>query len=405
MSAREKPPRPIPFAEAQAQLVADVRPLGVETVTLDAASGRFLAEDLVARRTQPAANLSAMDGYAVREDDLAGPWRVVGESAAGHPYPGPLSSGEAIRISTGALMPVDGGAVLLQENAERDGDELRLMSNETPDARHIRRKGFDFGCGDVLLRQGSRLGPAQIALAISAGMHSACCRKLPQICILDSGDELSSDPQNCEPHQIPASNGPMLAALVAPLASSVRRIGPVADSLEALSRALAIAEGYDVLVTTGGASVGDHDLLRPALDAWGAEVTFWRVAMKPGKPLMIARRGEQWIVGLPGNPVSSFVGAHMFLTPLLRALAGSSDPVAEPVSLPLASGMPATGSRTEFIRARLGPGGIAPIEQQDSSALRSLSRAQALIMRPAHASECKAGEMVPVYLLENGPAA
>ena len=395
-------PPPIPFEEAQARLIAGVSALPSETIPVGEAIGRYLAVDSRALRTQPAADLSAMDGYAVPLGDLAGPWRVVGESAAGHPFSGTLDAGQAARISTGALMPQGSGAVLLQEEAQRSGDELSLVPPGEPSARHIRRRGFDFDTGDVLLAAGTRIGSAQLALLLSGGHAAVEVGCLPRVAVLDSGDELAADPAGCAPHQIPASNGAMLAALARPLAASVSRIGPVRDTREALAHALARADGTDVLVTSGGASVGDHDLLRPALEAWGARIAFWRVAIKPGKPLMIARKGAQWIVGLPGNPVSSFVTAQMFLLPLLRALAGAAAPLPVPLRLPLCRSLPATGNRSEFVRARLQPEGALPLGEQDSSALHSLSSADALIYRPANCAPASEGAAVPVYRIENG---
>jgi molybdopterin molybdotransferase len=396
------PPRPIPLAEAQARLLSQVEPLGAEEVAAEAALGRYLAEDLPARRTQPAADLSAMDGYAMRADDLAGPWRIIGRSAAGHPYAGELSPGEAVRISTGALMPAGGGAVLLQEEAERDGDTLRLAPGGEPTSRHIRRAGFDFRTGDPLLTSGARIGPAQLALALSGGHAALSVGRLPSVAVLDSGDELSADPARCAPHQIPASNGAMLAAMAAPFARSVRRIGPVADDLDAMVVALGEAEGADVLVTSGGASVGDHDLVRPALEQWGATLDFWRVAMKPGKPVLVARRGKQWVLGLPGNPVSSYVTAFLFLLPLLRALAGAEERLPMAMEARLNGTLPATGERQEFSRAWFDGQTIQPVNEQDSSALRALAAANALIDRPAHSPEVISGGVLSCFLLACG---
>ena len=392
------PPKPIPLAEAQARLFALAAPLGAETVPTHAADGRYLAAPLSAARTQPAADLSAMDGYAMRADDLAGPWRVVGESAAGHPFTRALMGGEAVRISTGALLPECGGAVLLQEEASRDGDRL-AADGGAPTPRHIRRAGFDFRVGDALLAAGERLNPGRIALALSGGHGALNVGRLPTVAVMDSGDELSVDPAACAPHQIPASNGAMLAAMAAPFAASVRRIGPVGDTMEALRAALEQAEGCDVLVTSGGASVGDHDLVRPALEAWGARIDFWRVAMRPGKPLMIARRGDQMVLGLPGNPVSGYVTAFLFLLPLLRHLAGSNAALPVPLLMPLAGDMPACGDRTEFARGRIVDGRAVPMGQQDSSALASLGAADCLIQRDAGAGPALAGEMMPVFPL------
>jgi molybdopterin molybdotransferase len=392
----------MPLDEAQALLLGSVDPLPAEIVLLADASGRYLAEPLHARRSQPPADLSAMDGYAMRADDLAGPWRVTGESAAGHPFGGALRSGEAVRISTGAHMPKGPMAVLLQENVRRVGDMLSLVSADGPTTRHIRRHGFDFAEGDMLLPAGVRLNPARLALAITGGHARARVGTLPRVAIIDSGDELASNPEQVAGHQMPASNGAMLAAMAAPLAARVERIGPVPDRLDALVMAFEAAGPADVIVTSGGASVGDHDLIRPALEAWGATIDFWRIAMKPGKPLLVARKGGTVILGLPGNPVSSHVTAFLFLLPLLRRLAGASEPLPPSLVLPLSVVLPAVGNRTEFVRATLGNTGLAPVTEQDSSALVALSKAQVLIRREMHAPPAPAGTLLPVYLLENG---
>ncbi len=396
------PPRPIPLEEAQTRLLASIAPTGAEERSIAHATGLYLAEDIIARRTQPAADLSAMDGYIVREDDCEGPWEVVGESAAGHPFAGVLQPGEAIRISTGALMPDDGGAVLLQENAKRNGNKLTLNAEGSPTTRHIRRRGFDFCEGATLLRAGDQMTAARAAVAISGGHRNAMFRELPRIAILDSGDELANDPANVERHQIPASNGDMLAAMVAPFTSNVVRLGPVPDRREALVAALEKADDCAFVVTSGGASVGDHDLVRPALQEWGATIEFWRIAMKPGKPLMVARKGAQHILGLPGNPVSSYVTAYLFLLPALRQMIGAREPLPQAIALPLDGELPAVGGRTEFVRARLDNGKAAPLDQQDSSGLLALSRADLLIRRHIGSPVAKAGERVECYLLQNG---
>jgi molybdopterin molybdotransferase len=393
---------PIPLEEAQARLLALAEPLGAEDLPLERALGRYLAEPIAARRTQPAADLSAMDGYAVRADDLAGPWTVIGESAAGHPFDGKLDAGQAIRISTGALMPAGGGAVLLQENATRDGERLSLNGDGNPSPQHIRRKGFDFGESDALLAAGTRLGPAQIALALAGGHAMAKVHAVPLLAVLDNGDELATDPADCPPHKLPASNGAMLAAMAAPFAASIARLGPVPDRLEAMTAALEAAGDTDVIVTSGGASVGDHDLVRPALEAWGAEIDFWRVALKPGKPLLVATKGKQVVLGLPGNPVSSFVTAFLFLLPLLRKLAGAGEPLPRAIAARLAGNLPEGSARIEFVRAKWAGDRLQQLGEQDSSALRSLSVAEALIERPIGAAAAADGDTVRAYLLGNG---
>lgn len=393
----------LPLEEAQARLLALAAPLPLERVDVPGALGRYLAEPLRARRTQPAAHVSAMDGYAVRADDLAGPWQVIGESAAGHPYPGPVGPGQAVRISTGALLPDDAGAVIVQEDTARNGAALSLTGSGPGAAgKHVRAAGMDFCADAELLPAGTRIGPAQIALAIAAGHRHLPVRRRPRLAILDSGDELAADPESCLPHQVPASNGAMIAALAASLPVDVNRLGPVPDDLAAIVTALGQAGSADVIVTTGGASVGDHDLIRPALESWGATLDFWKVAIKPGKPILVARKGRQLIVGLPGNPVSSMVTAYLFLLPLLRVLLGAGTPLPRSIALPVSAPLPATAGRREFVRAALDAGGIAPVHLQDSGALSSLAASDALIERPANAPPAQPGAIVPVYLLENG---
>lgn len=393
---------PIPLEDAQARLLALAEPLDGVDLALETAAGRYLAEPLRAHRTQPPADLSAMDGYAVRGGDFTGPWTVIGESAAGHPFEGELARGQAVRISTGAVMPGDAGAVLLQENAARDGDRLSLNGEGDPSPTHIRRAGFDFREDDTLLGAGTRLGPAHLALAISGGHGIARVHALPKLAVLDNGDELAADPANCAPGQIPASNGAMLATMAAPYTASIVRLGPVPDRLEAMIAALETAGDADVIVTSGGASVGDHDLVRPALEEWGAELDFWRVAIKPGKPLLVARKGKQTVLGLPGNPVSSFVTAQLFLLPLLRKLAGAANPLPRVIAARLGGSLPPGGPRLEFLRAHWRDGRLRPITEQDSSALRALAMAEALIERPIGAPAASHGDAVRAYPLDNG---
>ena len=394
---------PLPLEQAQARLLALATPLAIEQVDVASALGRYLAAPLVAARTQPPADLSAMDGYAMVSGDLAGPWQVIGESAAGHPYRGSLARGQAVRISTGALLPADAGAVIVQEDLFRNEDRLTLTGTPpSPEHKHIRRRGMDFSGGAVLLEAGARIGPAHVALALSAGHSHLAVRRKARIAIIDSGDELAADPRHCAVHQIPASNGAMLAALVSALPCEVTRIGPVGDDLAQLAEALAQAAGADVIVTSGGASVGDHDLIRPALEAWGAKLDFWKVAIKPGKPLLVASKEAQIVLGLPGNPVSNHVTAFFFLLPLIRALAGSENPLPKAVTAQLSGRMSAGGDRREFLRGVWDGSMVSPDVIQDSGALAALARSNALIERPPAAAAAEAGSTVRIYLLENG---
>ena len=396
---------PLPLEQAQARLLALAAPLATERLPVTEALGRYLAEPLTARRTQPAAAMSAMDGYAVRGADVPGPWSIVGESAAGHPFGGVVRAGQAVRIATGALVPPGADTVLIQENCECDGARLILIAaaaSTSAPGQHIRRAGNDFSHGQTLLAAGTRLGPAQLGLALTAGHRLLAVHRRPRVTIIDSGDELSADPEACAAHQIPASNGVMLAALVAGLPAQVTHGPPVPDQLAALVAAFDAAAGADVIVTSGGASVGDHDLLRPALAQWGAQVDFWRVAIKPGKPLLVARKGSTLVLGLPGNPVSSMVTAQLFLLPLLRTLLGAAAPLPRPITLMLAGDLPAGGDRREFLRGQASGSAVRAVSQQDSGAIAALAASNCLIDRPAHAAPLGAGSAVSVYLLENG---
>lgn len=394
---------PLSLEQAQSRLLALAEPLPLERVDIDGARGRYLAQPLLARRTQPPCALSAMDGYAIVGDDLAGPWRVTGESAAGHPYDGVIRSGEAVRIATGAMVPDGAHVVILQEDLDRDGDRLALSGTlPSPPDKHIRPLGMDFKTDDMLLAAGSQLGPAQLGLATAGGHKHIPVRRKPRVAIIDSGDELARDCENCPPHQIPASNSPMLAALAKSVPCEVDRFGPVEDDLDALVATFDQTVDADVIVTTGGASVGDHDLIRPALEAWGAQIDFWRVAIKPGKPLLVARRGRQLILGLPGNPVSSHVTAYLFLLPLLRAMLGAAEPLPLAIRTFLTEPLRASGSRREFLRAQWNGSGIAPLSVQDSGALSALAASNAIIDRAADSDSLPAGAEVRAYPLQNG---
>jgi len=394
---------PLPLEEARARLLALAEPLPLERVDPPSALGRWLAEPLIAARTQPACAVSAMDGYAVAGNDLAGPWQVIGESAAGHPFAGFVAAGQAVRISTGAVIPDGAAAVVVQEDVARAGERITLTGDGPGQpGKHIRPAGSDFAAGTVLAQLGTRLGPAHVALALAAGHRHVAVRRKPRLTIIDSGDELADDPGDCAPHQVPASNGAMIAALAAGLPCQVTRRGPVPDRREALTAALEASASADLIVTSGGASVGDHDLMIPALEAWGAELDFWKVAIKPGKPLLVARRGRQILLGLPGNPVSSFVTAWLFLLPLLRRMAGAVDPLPFSRTVRLAADLAAGGARREFLRGVLAEAEVTPAPVQDSGALAALAGSNCLIDRPARSPVLPAGTPVLVYPLENG---
>ncbi|MFT4056976.1 MAG: molybdopterin molybdotransferase MoeA [Novosphingobium sp.] len=398
---------PLPLEEAQARLLALATPLSIEHIDIESALNRYLAEALHAKRTQPAAHLSAMDGYAVIFDDLQGPWRVVGESAAGHPYLGPLLKGEAVRVSTGALLPKDAASVILQEDLSSDGDDLVLSGHPPkPAHKHIRPCGMDFSEGLEILRPRSRVGPAQMALALAAGHTHLPVHRTPRLTVIDSGDELAASPEHCAPHQIPASNGIMLMAMARTLGVDARYIGPVPDTIESITSAFEASGDADLIVTSGGASVGDHDLIRPALEKWGAVIDFWRVAIKPGKPLLVAtrktERRQQIVLGLPGNPVSSYVTGYHFMLPLLRTMQGAVQPVPLHLTARLGTPLPPSGRRREFLRGWWDGESVTVSPLQDSGALSSLAASNVLVDRPAMAGAVGAGAKVRIFLLQNG---
>jgi molybdopterin molybdotransferase len=385
-------------AEAQARLLDLAGHLTVETVPLLAAAGRWVAADIAALRTQPTSDLSAMDGYAIRFAELPGPWTVVGESAAGDGLGRALEPGEAARIFTGAPLPGGADTILVQEEAARQGDELRL-AGEGP-ARHgqnVRPAGSDFAIGTRIVVAGERLTPARIALAAIGGHGSLPVHRKPRIILISTGNELVLPGDPIADFQLPASNGPMLAALLASQPVETEDRGIVRDDLDALSAAFRDAASVaDIIVTTGGASVGDHDLVRPALEKAGAALDFWRVAMKPGKPLMAGTLGNAITLGLPGNPVSAFVTARIFLLPLIAHMLGAARPIPSARAAMLDGILPRAGKRAEYVRAVRTEKGVRPLTNQDSGALLALASADVLIVRKPDSPEIRAGEQVDI---------
>ncbi|WCT75302.1 molybdopterin molybdotransferase MoeA [Sphingomonas naphthae] len=391
----------LPVADARARLLALAAPLPIETVPLIDAAGRHAAEPVLARRTQPAADLSAMDGYAIRFAERPGPWRIVGESAAGRPFAIPLAPGEAARIFTGAALPPGADTILIQEEATA-ADGLVRMTGKGPPAQgeHVRRRGADFADGAPLIASGDRLTPARIGLAAAAGHGALPVRRRARVALISTGDELVPPGAPTPDDRLPSSNAPMLAALCGGPLAEIVDLGIVPDDLAALTAAFAEAARIaDVVVTIGGASVGDHDLVRPALAAAGAALDFWRVAMRPGKPLMAGRIGDAVVLGLPGNPVSAFVGATLFLKPLLARLSGAVDPAPPMAFATLLHPLPAVGGRTDFLRGINQMDGIRAMNRQDSAGLSSLAAADCLIVRPAGAPPIAAGEQVEIVTL------
>jgi molybdopterin molybdotransferase len=299
-------------------------------------------------------------------------------------------------------MPEGSDRVLIQEDCRREGDTLDHAGPLPPVGRHVRRAGLDFTAGETLLAAGTRIGPAQLALAIAAGHDRLPVRRPLRWTVIDSGDELTDSGAVNAAHHLPASNGSMLAAMAEGLPATATRLGPVPDELAALCAAFESARDADVVVTSGGASVGDHDLLRPALERIGADIAFWRVAIKPGKPLLVARRGGQVIIGLPGNPASAFVTAFLFVLPLLRAGLGCAEPLPRAERVLLGAPLGPGGKRLEFLRARLVGGEVVPETEQDSGALLPLARADVLIRREIDAPAATAGDMIWAYRIQFG---
>ncbi|NDW05626.1 molybdopterin molybdotransferase MoeA [Jiella pacifica] len=370
-------------------------------VPLREAAGRVLAEDVLAKRTQPGFDASAMDGYALRAEDAQAPFqplRVIGESAAGRAFEGKIAPGEAARIFTGAPVPEGADAILIQEDAERTGDGALIAKEQVSAGQHIRPAGVDFSAGTVLLAKGTLLSPGAVALAASGGHAQILVLDRPKVAVLATGDELVPPGADVGPSQIVASNGYGVAALVEAAGGMVIDCGIASDDEEEITGHLdrALAEGCDCFVTIGGASVGDHDLIGKVFDAKQAEMAFLKVAMRPGKPLMAAQIGKMRLVGLPGNPASSMVAATLFLAPLVRRLAGRPDRPLTRAAI-LGSDVPENGTRTDFMRSRTeiaadGTVFVTPLARQDSSLLSIYAAADALLMRPPYAPPARAGE-------------
>jgi molybdopterin molybdotransferase len=385
-------------AEAQARLLSLAAPLPSETLPLELCAGRWLAEDVIARRDQPWADLSAMDGYAISAEDLAGPWTLAGESAAGGDLPPPLRAGQTARIFTGAPLPQGSDMIVLQEDVERDGDTISLAPGVIAKAKaHVRLMGSDFREGATLLSSGTRLGAAQIALAAVGGYGLLRVGRRPRIAIVSTGSELVAAGDHIPPGKLPSSNALMLRTLLSTLPCEVEDMGIVPDTLSFLTDTFSRATQADLIVSTGGASVGDHDLIRPALEAAGGNLDFWKVAIRPGKPLIVGTLGNAVMLGLPGNPVSAFATANLFLLPIVRKLAGSLAPIPAPVAAQLGAAVGEGGQRAEYLRAKLEGGVATPLDNQDSAALVALASANAFILRPAGAPAGTVGETVSVF--------
>jgi molybdopterin molybdotransferase len=399
----------ISVEEALSRLLAPLETLPLEQISIVDAVGRVLAEDVAARRTQPPFAVSAMDGYAVRAEDVAAvpvELRIVAEVPAGSGFGGHVGPREAARIFTGAPMPAGTDTIVIQEDTQREGDRVRVLEGAAR-GRYVRREGLDFGEGDVLLRAGRRLTARDIGLAAAMNRPWLFVRRRPRVGILSTGDEIVMPGDPIGPHQIVSSNSLSLAAFVAACGGSPVSVGNAPDDPAALRQVAAATRGVDLLVTTGGASVGEHDLVRDVLGADGLELDFWQIAMRPGKPLMVGRYRGTPMVGLPGNPVSTLVCALLFLRPALERLSGAASAEEPKPTARLGTALPQNDRRQDYLRSRLaraadGTLEVFPFEVQDSSMMRLLAAADCLVVRPPHAPAIAAGATVPIVPFPGG---
>jgi molybdopterin molybdotransferase len=401
----EKKP-PLSVEQALAAILANTAPLDVEDVPLAQAFGRTLARDLQAKRTQPPKALSAMDGYALRAAEAGQTLRVIGESSAGHGFDGACGPGEAVRIFTGAPIPEGADTVLIQEDARRDGDLVTATAPVKP-GQNVRAQGIDFREGEAILKAGRVLTPADVAFAASADHALLPVARRPRVAVLATGDELVAPGAQRGPDQIVASNSYAVLGLIAASGGEALDLGISSDNLDEIEASISSAreKQADILVTIGGASVGDRDLVRGALAREGMELNFWKVNMKPGKPLIHGHIGDMRVIGLPGNPVSAVVCGELFLKPLIRALQGDPDAAADGAEPALAgAALKPGGARREYMRASLsfdkeGRTIVTPQADQDSSLNSVLSRSQALILREEKAPAVAQGEAVRILRL------
>jgi molybdopterin molybdotransferase len=395
-------------ADALARVLDGVTPLPREDAPLTDAAGRVLTDDVAALRTQPPADLSAMDGYAARAADVAtvpAMLRLVGQVSAGHPFQGRIDKGEAARIFTGGVVPPGADTIVIQENTTRDGDRV-TVSTSSPLGRHIRRAGLDFRQGEVLLPRGRRLSDRDVMLAAAMSHPRVPVHRRPRIAILGTGDELKPPGSPLGPGEIVYSNGFALMALARAEGADVIDLGIVPDRVDATVAAIRQARDgrADILLTTGGASVGDYDLVQKGLAAEGLVLAFWRVALRPGRPMMNGRLGSMHVLGLPGNPVSAYVCALLFLVPLIRRLTGRADVELKTESAVLACDLPDNDERADYLRATLAhrPDGTwiaTPIKVQDSSMMAALAKADCLVIRQPGAPAASAGSHVTIVRL------
>lgn len=393
----------LPVEQALARITAALRPVGPEIVSVAQAAGRILAAPVASARTQPPFAVSAMDGYAVRACDVAiVPARlgVIGQAPAGAAYKGDVGPGQAVRIFTGGAVPGGADAIVIQEDTVADGDHVIVRQSVTP-GKYIRPEGLDFLIGEVLLREGRRLGARDVALAGAMNTPWLDVRRRPRIALLATGDELVRPGEPIGPHQIVSSNSLGLAAIIRAAGGEAIDLGIAADNRDALANMALAARGADMLITLGGASVGDHDLVRSVLGEAGLKIDFWNIAMRPGKPLIFGRLGETPLLGLPGNPVSALVCGLVFVRPAISALLGETDSGQHLRTAILGTDLAENDNRQDYLRASLSAEGIATaFAKQDSSMLSTLARADCLIIRAPFAPKAKAGETAQILKLD-----
>jgi len=395
--------------EALARLLAPLQALPAEQISISDAVGRVLAEDVAARRTQPPFAVSAMDGYAVRAENVAAVpanLRIVAEIPAGAGFAGVLGKGEAARIFTGAPLPEGADTIVIQEDTERNGDTVRVAEGAKL-GTYVRRAGLDFSEGEVLLHAGQRLTPRHIGLAAAMNRPWLFVHRRPHVGILSTGDEVVMPGEPIGPHQIVSSNALALAAFVTACGGVPVGLGNAPDDADALRRFAAGARGVDLLVSTGGVSVGEHDLVRGVLSEDGLAIDFWEIAMRPGKPLMSGSYRGTPMIGLPGNPVSTLVCSLLFLRPAMERLAGMPDDPDLPQTARLGRDLRQNDRRQDYLRSRLARGAdgtleATPFEVQDSSMMRPLASSDCLVIRPPHAPTAPAGSRVPIIIFPGG---
>ncbi len=398
----------LPVSEALARILNAARLTGVETAKLEDALGRAAATGIKARRNQPPFDASAMDGYAVRHEDvdaLPASLKLIGTSSAGHAFKGKVKPGTAVRILTGAPLPAGADTIVIQENTRAEEDHVTVLE-PTLKGRNIRNLGLDFKSGDLLVPAGAKLGARDIGLAASGNNPLVRVRKKVRVAILTTGDELVLPGARARADQIMSSNSHALAAFARACGAEVIDLGIIKDDLRAITAAIKRASSADILVTTGGASVGDHDFVQEALKRAGVKIDFWKIAMRPGKPFMFGTKGRLCVLGLPGNPVAALVCAQLFFKPLIDAMHGIALP-SVPIMARLGADLAANDHRQDYLRATLayGTDGVrvaTAASKQDSSMQRVMRNAHCLIVREPNAPAAKLGDLVEILLFPDG---